>query len=640
MKRYIAPLLLMVLSVLDVNAQDWTGLNSEVNAATISTDATLRASVHDSLVKQIDETADPATRNLFIEQLNKLTTEADFPYYMKLAANPDTRVYALMGLANMPGVDAQITSAIKAAKAPDAALAYLAYFRGLRGVEGQLLKWAVSPDAAARTASLNALSVCGTKKSLSTLRASGDTDAYLRLLDNLSDAKTVAQKARKLIESDDSYLRCAGLRLLLKANPADAAAYAVAALKDGDKAYRHTALLYGVSSADAPLIPSLVAKYNSFTPYARVELLTRLGELHAASQLPLILSAAEDHNPGVSAAAIEAASKIGGEQAMNTLVGALADPARKEVARQALLTFNGNITPGVLSALRSEDASVLEGALALASERRISTAYPRVLVLAKSDNNEVKTAACRALSGVATADNFNDLCDLLDSADDATLPLVQDAASAVMQTMDETQRNKLTNARVAATKHPQAYFPLLAACGTPEAIESLTKGLDGEYRAAAVDGILKVQNPACVEAVFAASEKVSDADRARLLDHCVNLATRAGLDDAKACSLYGRILACTPDAGVCNKVMEDLRKHRTIDAANLAIGYFNNADVAYAAATTYADIIEKTPELQHGKDVRANLVKAVDVFKDQNARGVTDAAYAVKRVNLIIDNWK
>ena len=60
-----------------------------------------------------------------------------------------------------------------------------------------------------------------------------------------------------------------------------------------------------------------------------------------------------------------------------------------DAAKDALLSFNGNINSGILPLLASSDANTVKIALNLASTRRMTDAYSKVVELTKSSDASI-----------------------------------------------------------------------------------------------------------------------------------------------------------------------------------------------------------------------------------------------------------
>ena len=138
----------------------------------------------------------------------------------------------------------------------------------------------------------------------------------------------------------------------------------------------------------------------SLSDAAKTDVVSWLGARHAASQADAVIAAISSPDEELALAAIRAAGKIGGQEALNTLVAQLAGAHAKEAAA-ALAAFNGKPNAAFVAALDGDPATQAN-ALKLVAKRRITSAAGKVFALLNSPDREVRTAAYDALAGVTT----------------------------------------------------------------------------------------------------------------------------------------------------------------------------------------------------------------------------------------------
>ncbi len=626
------------------NATFEYAIDAIVSYVTREDNAALRQGVHDGLVAGIKKCTDKPNTAFLITQLNKLATAADTDLYASLLSDQYLKHYAVIGLSLIPGIDDTAAKLINNAPAPDSDLAYLAYFRKLNAAEPTLLKWAASDDAKVREAVFNALGVCGSTSSLKTLQQAakavkfgndptGATNSYLVLLSRLGNDKNAIAAAKELTKCSNRAARCAGLDILLKADKANAAKNVIAALKDKDIQYRNTALLNAQAAAGDGIFDAVAAKFNSLPAEAQTDVVAWFGNNHVASQIDIVTKAMDSKNASVANAAVAAASKIGGEKALAALVGKLGTDS--EIARaseNALLSFNGDIKNGIISALNSDDSNVVAQALKLASARHIYDAYAKTASLINSDNATIREIALNGLSGVVRPANFNDICTMLEAATEPQyVNKLQLAAKSAISSESPENQYKMINARLnKGNSHADRYYPLLAQAATPEAIEYLLGEYAGSNKQAAFDALLQVKNPAMIDVLYALAVK-NPASKDAILGRYLQLVSNAGLPAIDQYSRYRDALALQPSTAVTNNLLSALANSRTLPAAMLAADYLDNKDNALAAATTVKYIFAKEDALRRGNTVKGILEKALKVFKDFGVNDA-DAGYAADEV--------
>ncbi len=622
------------------NSKAEYAINGVVNYVSAAGQEALRKPIHDALIKGLSACKDNANRAFILTQLNKLATAEDFNLYNGLLSDSYLRATSLEGLAHIKGIDDKVSMFINNATAPDADMAYLAYFRKLKDVEPQLLKWAASTDPKVKEAALNALSVCGGEASVKALSKEADRDPYLQVLNGLGQSKTVVSEAKKLIKDKDESIRCAGLRLLLKSDPKNAAKNVIAALSDPGAEYRHTALLNAQSAAGEGIVAQVAAKYPKLPLASQIDVIRWLGNIHALSQIGLICDAIRSSDATLSQAAVEAASKIGGDKALEALLAQLGnDGERAKTAYNALLSFHGNINEGVLKCLDSTNQPAVISALGLAASRHIRAAYPKVVELAKSGDPAISKAAFTALDGVATASNFQALCDMLEASKGETTVLLQKAAKSAIAPLASDRQYELINARMQKASDQALYYPLLAQCGTMQAIGLLTKGYEGTDKAAALNALLEVSNPAVTGILYDIAAKSGASEKDRILRRYIALVKKSKPTASQAYFLYSRALDLNPGEDIQKLVIRALTQSPTLPAAMLAASRINDPKLGFYAASIFTDIINKNASLRRGEAMK-NIVKStIPVFQAQKDKGNADAGYSIDRVNGFLADW-
>lgn len=626
------------------NATFEYAINGIVNYVTSADKGDLRKAIHDGLVTGLAKTADRGNKAFLIQQLQKISTKADFGSLAKMMTDASIADYAATALANTPGVDAEVTNLITEGTLPKDKLAYLAQFKNLATptVENALLSWVKGADNKTLRAVYNALAVCGSAKSLPVLataaKAAGFADdatsannAYLQLLGKMavSNPKVVAKAAKGLTKLASPAMRTAGLRLLLQTAGNKATGEIFKALKDGDIEYRNTALAMAEQVAGKGIFPAVASKLTTLPVEAQTDVVRWLGNNHAEDQIDVITKQMTSPNATLAEAAIKAAGKIGGKKALAALISLLGGE-KAALATQTLLAFNGNINEGVLEALASNNADVQNVALKLASDRHIYAAYPLVeALLAKG--GKPNAAAYEALKGVVKAENFPTMASLLEGGENVQqVPALQAATAAAIRNLSADEQYKLIADRLDRTGNKAVYYPLLAQAGNTQAIKKLVEEYNKPATAdAAFRSLLKVNNPEMIGVLYNIAQSKADL-KDNALSRYLQLVNASGKNDIQKYQLIGNALALNPSDGVASSFVGALANLHNLPSLKLAAKYLDNKACAVAAANAVKTILAKKPELLAGNEIKANLEKACDVYRAQTD---ADSGYAVDEIN-------
>ena len=600
----------------------------------------LAREVRTGLADAVAASTDKPNQAFLLSLLQLCATAQEAPVFVKYAGDDYLADYAVRGLISTPGTEATLLALIGESPAPNALLAYAAAEKGLAAAEPALLKWAADPTAntPARQAVYNALAKCGTHASIATLAAAAKADgyaftkndatgAYVNLLARLAAAgEQKALSAAKALQKPalPQNVRAAGLEIVLAADAKKRTQTVLAALKDADRAYRCAALDYANAFADEALYAALVKKLPSLSDAAQTDVVSWLGARHAASQSAAVVAAMSSPDDELALAAVRAAGKIGGQQALDALIAQLGGAHAKE-ASAALAAFNGKPNAAFVAALDGDPATQAN-ALKLVAKRRITTAADKVFALLGSGDKAVRTAAYDALAGVTTAGDFDRLCDLLDKAQGDDVKALQAGLRNALAPAAPDMQYKLVAGRMAAAPQKARYYPLLAQAATDEAIGALLKADDPK---AAFAALLTVKNPVMIDVLYELAGKNPDWTDAAISRY-TDFATASDNTPMRKYQLYRKGLEANPSAKTQNKLLKALSKTPVFPALVLAVKYMDAPATAETAALVVKTVAAKNPGMG-GQTVAAALKKALEVYVEL-AKDDADAGYAVDEI--------
>ena len=627
------------------NAAVEYAINGVVSYATAAGREELAREVRAGLVAAVETCTDKPNQAFLLSQLQLCATAAEAPVFVKYATDKYLADYAVRGLISTPGTDGAILALIEQSQAPQALLAYAAAEKRLAAAEPALLKWAADPaaDDATKEAVYNALARCGGEASLATLaaaaKAAGYTftesdaaGAYVSLLARLAaegSAKALAAAKALRKAGMPQNIRIAGLEIALRADAKKRTQEVLAALKDPDRTYRCAALDCAAEFADDDLYAAIARKLPSLKDdAAKTDVISWLGARHAVSQAGTVIAAIASSDPELARAAIRAAGRIGGQEALDALVAQLDGPHARE-ASAALAAFNGKPNAAFAAALDGTPRTQAN-ALKLVAMRRITTAADKVFALLESPDAAVRAAAYDALAGVASPKDFERLCDLLDKAQEADVKALQAGLKNALARETPAAQYEKTMARIASTPAKARYYPLLAQAASKEAIDAL---LAADDRQAAFAALLTVQNPAMVDVLYdLARQNPAWTDAA--ISRYTDFVSKSRNTPMRKYQLYRRGLEAKPSPKVQNKLLKALSKTPVFPALTLAVNYMDAPATAETAAMVVKTVAAKNPALG-GETVAAALKKAQEVYAGL-AKSDADAGYAVDEIKGLL----
>lgn len=627
------------------NAPVEYAINGVVSYVTAAGREELAREIRAGLTDAVAASTDKPNQAFLLSQLQLCATAAEAPVFVKYAADEYLADYAVRGLISTPGTDGEILALIDASPAPDALLAYAAAEKRLAAAEPALLKWAADPKTGTPTkeAVYNALAKCGTAASIAPLAAAAKADgyaftktdatgAYVALLARLAAAgnsKAVAAAKALRKTGMPQNIRIAGLEIALRADAKKRTQEVLAALKDPDRTYRCAALDCAAEFADDDLYAAIARKLPSLKDdAAKTDVISWFGSRHAASQAGTVIAAIASSDPELALAAIRAAGRIGGQEALDALVAQLDGPHARE-ASAALAAFNGKPNAAFAAALDGTPRTQAN-ALKLVAMRRITTAADKVFALLESPDAAVRAAAYDALAGVASPKDFERLCDLLNKAQEADVKALQAGLKNALARETPAAQYEKTMARIASAPAKARYYPLLAQAASKEAIDAL---LAADDRQAAFAALLTVENPAMTDVLYdLARQNPAWTDAA--ISRYTDFVSKSRNTPMRKYQLYRRGLEAKPSPKVQNKLLKALSKTPVFPALTLAVNYMDAPATAETAAMVVKTVAAKNPALG-GETVAAALKKAQEVYAGL-AKSDADAGYAVDEIKGLL----
>ncbi len=347
--------------------------------------------------------------------------------------------------------------------------------------------------------------------------------------------------------------------------------------------------------------PAEVAKaYPKLSTDAKTDVLRWFGNRHDSLHTDIVITALTSGNNQIATAAIEAAGKIGGTQALNALIEQLDSPHNTE-AKAALQTFNGTINEGVLEALKGKGTNANAALVSLAGERHITAAYQPLTNLL--GNDKLHATAATSLAQIVTEDTYADLLDRF-------------------------------------KPYPENYYRLLAQRASKDDIQQLVDAASGS-----VDGSTSISEEAARAALLQVNSSdvvsplmtlaSSDAkNKSTLLNRVLTLTKSANWPSLQKYQIYKQALEMHPANTTVNSYIEALATLNNEPALNLAAEYMDNKAFDLAAAHAVTTLISKNEPLQRGTHIREMLMKAQEIFKSHTENA--DAGYAVDQVNSLL----
>ena len=620
-------------------------LNGVVAYATTPGKDAEKAVVRQGLKQALEACTDNPNKAFLLTLLRNCGEAEDASTFVKYLNDEYLSEWAISGLTSIDGTEEILLDLMKKGAAPKVALAHAAGIKKMASAEPILMAWLKNADAPTARAIYQSLAQCGTSLSLPVLGKAAkkvgyaweETDAtaaYLRLMKKLvaeGQAKSAVVAAKALLkDTDKSHVRGAALDIVVAVDGKKALPYLIAALKNGNRDYRVNALRLSESIADeawyATLAKTLKGKADASV---KADILNWLGTNHVTSQVDEIVAQMNASDEEVALAAIGAAGKIGGESALSALIAQLGG-AHSPAAEKALLAFNGKVDAGILKALDSEK-KVLLPAMRIASARSMEEGAEKVFGLLASSDAEVSGAAYQALAGVVEPSHFNQLSVLLEKGQQ--VPALQKAMKNALLPLSKADQLANIQSHMGKSANASLYYPVLAQVGTSEAIAEIRKGYEGNYKQAAYEALLTIDNAEMIPVLF----EMAQADKTNaqtLLNRYTDLVNKSSQTPIQKFQSYSKALELASDVKLQNRLLSLLGGTHTYQALLVAAPYMDNQPTSESAASAVRTIVSKNIETLGGEQIRQMLNKAIICFE---AVGDADAGYAIDDIKAMLE---
>lgn len=594
--------------------------------------------VREGFAQAIKATGDSDNKAFLLNLFRQIAKPADAQLFNEYVGDSALASIALGALVDIPGTESLILDLVKEGTADRRLLAAAAARKGITAAEPYIQKWIIPAELNSTShdnAFFSALAAIGSESSLNILKDNSIPD-YAALAVRLADgqnSKTVAKAAKTLMASEVSAYKSAGALAQMKNNPAKALKVVAAALKSDDIKFRNSVMDNATSILGAGnLVPLFTKNFAKMPAAVKVDLLNWFGNNKISSVTDFVLGSFADGGE-VAAAAIAAAGKIGGDKADKALVGQLGGN-NSAAALTALKSFKGDYQAELMAALDgAKDSKAICDILGLVMARRVAAAAPKVYSLIDSKDAEVASFAKLALADIVGVQDVDRVGTLLDNASAADLAACQKALVAAVHTLAPAERYAKVSALMKKSRNVAAFYPVLAATGTDEAVADLATAY-GSGDKAAFAPLLAIDNfKAAPVLLKAAASDASLADKA--VSRYSSLVSQYETDIDKKRMDFASALELAQAPAVRKSVLGYLAAVPTMKAFLLAGKYLDDSDkgVRHAAAECVRTIASKTKEEINYADLKSNLDKAVVIFK---AAGGADDGYAVDEIGKIL----
>lgn len=607
--------------------------------------------------KAVDQAKHVENKAFMVRQLELIGKEEAVDKLASLLSNPDLSSPAAIALGTM-----KVEKANQALLKALASISNIEYQKNIvlalgnakvEAAEGAIIPFLSSSDINMRKNALYSLSRLGSKVSLPllakaaskanyTMEHSGATASYINLIDRLidkGDVKIASKAAAKLkkdaTKAGANQTRIFALALEMKANPERAKKLMQAALKDDNRAFRYSSLIFATKETNKDVYSAMVAYANKAKAETKIDIYTLLGDACLNAEVkPLVVETAMDallkelntSDFELKSTVARVLSRSGDRRAIAPLANLLNSDDAKIVAmaKENLASFDGNINKEVAQAVAVAPEQGKVAAIQLLAARGADEYLDVVLKELSSSSAKVKEASYQALQSVVLEKDLPKLYELLESANGKEVEAVQQAIVAAISPLEGEKQVQLIEARINQVSDSKKvlYFAPLAATGEVKVLPTLMKGFDeatGTSKETAFSALLKWDGVESAEVLFNIAKDPATANfYDRAMNRYIQLVSSPKLTGENRRLLLVKGMEAAKNVKHQRQIIAQIGKTNTFLGLIYAGEYLDNKELQQAAANAVMDIALANPHF-YGEQVEVLLNKVIDVLDNPDA---------------------
>ena len=587
---------------------------------------------------------DNGVKDFFMKQLQLIGSDSSVEPLKAYLHDKEICDPALAAILSIGGKSAEtaLTESLKDRELPCAAAVMnaLAEMKSEAAVN-EYIEWTSDKNADTRASAYNALARSASPLALPVLskaakdalyrwEPTGATSALVNYAKNAGvkgDIKTMDKICKLVMAKCNDKLtiqnKTAALETYVSFHGMDAMKVLIKALNNPDKSYRNAALKASLDIPGKEAIAEWIKYFPKALPAAKPEIITLLGISGDESAIPLITSSLSNPDGAVRSEAAAALSNISGNKAVPALIEYMTkntETGDQKAALDALMTVSGDKDVALFKAvLKDGPAAAKKSAIEMMAWNRNKEYFNEVLPYSSSLDNNVKSAAFKALAELAAPGDLPKLLELISATTNPVLVTnVQDAiAFAAGQIADPEKRSDAILKSLADNAGKQKLIPVLAKTGGREALSVVLKEFengDSEMRDICFKTLTSWHDYTASSALYEICASGNKTFEEPAFRGYVRQIRTADLSDEEKLLLFRKItpFALSPERR--NSVLTELGRLKTYQTLFCVANYLDDPATSAAAARAAMSIALPSASLtdgMYGTNVREILTKAL-----------------------------
>jgi HEAT repeat protein len=500
----------------------------------------------------------------------------------------------------------------------------------------EFIYWSGSDDKAIQAAAYNALAMTGDPKANAILTKAarqasytwehtGATEALLsfaRVTGEKGDVKTMDNICKTVISNCNDRLniqyKTEALDIMVRYHGFDAMTYLTDALNNNDKSYRNAALQLFLTLPEQAVTRKLMEFYGQAKPFAKPEIIGLLGDRKDVLAVPLVTASLSDQDIEVRKEAAPALVKIAGTESILALIGYLIDSSEQDdqAAVKSALTsvLDAGRTPMLIPALKESGNPGKKTIIEIFAWSKGQQYFSVVLPYTSDENEQVRSAAFKALADLSSPSDIDKLIVLLEKTEDpSSVADVQSAlAAAANQIPDPEMRSSGLLKAMSSMQKKEKMIPVLAMTGGREALAAVLREFENgsvEMRSTCFKALTSWKDHSASSALYKICASKNKSYEGPAFDGYVRQVKNAPVTDEQRLLLFRKIMPYALDAARKNQVITELGKIRLYQSLFFTAGYLD--DPSTSAAAAHALMVIALPSVDSKTGMTGTLVRGI-----------------------------
>lgn len=603
---------------------------------------------------------DNGVKDFFMKQLQNIGGTASAEAMKIYLSNKDICQPALAVIAAVGGTSAEtiLAESLRNKDLPCAAAVMnaLAIMKSQSAVN-EYIVWTSSADLNIKASAYNALARSGSPLAYPVLsKAAKDvlyrwelTGAaasllnYAKVIGSNGDIKTMDKICKLIISKCNDNLtiqnKTAALDIFVSFHGINSMYDILKAAAHPNDKYRSAAMRMSLGIPGSEVVQKWIAYFPKAIPAAKPEIIIMLGIRGDEMALPLITSSLSDKDFEVRKEAAEAVVKISGDKSINSLINYMlvySDAADQEAAKTALMSVTGSDNMRFLiPVLKDGSNPARKTAIDLLAWNKDNKYFSTVVPFISSEDEKVKSAAMKALAGLAGPDDQPQLIKLLFATEKPEyITDIQNAiAAAAGKITDPEKRASQILRAMEGNVQKEKIIPVLAKTGGRAALAVVLKEFENgnsgmrDICFKTLTGWRDYSASTALYEICASGNKTFEAQAFKGYVRQIRL---TDLPDEEKLLLFRKIMPYALTSERKNEVLTELGKLKTYQTLFFIGNYLD--DPATSAAAAKAAMYVALPSVSSKAGMYGDLVKEILVKATGKLEG-QESEYDKEMVN-------